>query len=81
MLHPRIILNADEIKDAIEGEVDIVGALDGGMASGKPSVVIVVLLPDVRVLKEWSTQVVCTGNGNGGGGCGAKLLVDSGRPL
>lgn len=26
--------------------------------------------------REWSTEAVCTGEGNGGFGCGAKLLVE-----
>ncbi len=29
-----------------------------------------------REQKGWSTEAVCTGNGNNGGGCGAKLLVE-----
>lgn len=29
-----------------------------------------------REQKGWSTEAICTGNGNGDGGCNAKLLVE-----
>lgn len=38
----------------------------------------------MKVLKKgreqngWSTEQICTGEGNGKGGCGAKLLVEQG---
>jgi hypothetical protein len=34
------------------------------------------ILEPGRPQKGWSTECVCTGNGNGHGGCGAKLLVE-----
>jgi hypothetical protein len=65
--HVRLLLDADDdpplkglaADQIIQGEVDTMAVLPGGMVSGKPSVVITAKLPDGRaVLLEISLSML-----------------------